>query len=171
MDIMKKLKLNKWFILISIFVILVGGIIIAFKITNNEHQNLNPVDSQKEQILDFFYQNKVTIDKIKDTLYDKDYSIREIRDDGYLKLFNNSTIWLPDISSNIKQILHIGKVYSIRSMYYGERNENTAFWLEAFFDDNDVEIDLIYSETDLSVHNNMYSNIEDNWYLFVAGMS
>ena len=118
MDIMKKLKLNKWFILISIFVILVGGIIIAFKITNNEHQNLNPVDSQKKQILDFFYQNKVTIDKIKDTLYDKDYSIREIRDDGYLKLFNNSTIWLPDISSNIKQILHIGKVYSIRSMYY-----------------------------------------------------
>ena len=143
---MKKLKLNKWFILISIFVILVGGIIIAFKITNNEHQNLNPID------------------KIKDTLYDKDYSIREIRDDGYLKLFNNSTIWLPDISSNIKQILHIGKVYSIRSMYYGERNENTAFWLEAFFDDNDVE-------TDLSVHNNMYSNIEDNWYLFVAGMT
>ena len=56
-------------------------------------------------------------------------------------------------------------------MYYGERNENTAFWLEAFFDDNDVEIDLIYSETDLSVHNNMYSNIEDNWYLFVAGMT
>lgn len=127
-------------------------------------------DQQEEQILSFYHQHKEQLNKIKDCLWEDKYSVREIRDDGYIRLTDGSALWLADISPLIKQIFNDGEEYNIRAIYYDDQPEK-AFRIEAFYPENDVVIELVYSLTDLTADSNMYSHIEDNWYLFVAGMT
>lgn len=125
---------------------------------------------QEEQSLSFYHQHKEQLNKIKNSLWEDKYSVSEIRNDGYIRLSDGSVIWLEDISPIIRQILCDGEEYNIRAMYYGERTEK-AFRVEAFYPENDVVIELVYSTADLTSDSNMYFLIEDNWYLFVAGMT
>lgn len=171
---MKKYDLSKYVAIITILIVLIVVFFIVYMINNTKDQDLsedyNLVSNQKNRIISFYNKNKEELNNIKDALWKDEYSIREIRDDGYIKLSDNSTIWLDDVSLVIKQIYSFGKEYGVRSIDYGTLIDK-EFRVEAFFYENDVEIDLVYSEVDLSINDYMYSNIEDNWYLFVAGMT
>ena len=167
---MEIVKAKKLIIPISILIVILGVIIIISLSNNSNTQESDLVEQQKYQITTFFKENKAKLNQIKDSLWNNKYSIREIRRNGFVELEEGSDVWLPDISSIIKEIYTKGEKCNIRYMEYGELT-NKFFGLEAFFPENNMEIDIIFSEMDLTKNSGMYSHLEDNWYLFVGGMT
>lgn len=171
---MKNIKISRCIFGVSVLILVALVVILAigYNMNNINSQNEQDNVSQENQVLDFYYQNKDTLNDVKNALYDSNYSVREIRDDGYIQLSDGTEKWLPEISSDIKQILNDGKACNITSIHLSKFNDNTAFWLEALSDENNEAIYLVYSdsysEPEHLVDNYMYSDIENDWYLFVG---
>ena len=172
---MRKFKSKKYVLLIIILAVVLGVTFMIFinKLCinqSNENHESNLVSSQRTQIISFYQEHKDTLNKIKDGLWEYENSISEISEDGYIKLSDGSQVWLSDISPDIKQTFTDGEKYNVRGMYLEDPPEK-EFRIEAFFAENNVEIDVVYSTSDPSANSSMYSPIEDGWYLFVAGMT
>lgn len=162
----------KRIILIIIFVFVSGGIIFAC-ITSQKDIDV-VIERDIDEVTNFFITERELLEETKEQLRNADYDIKYIKEDGHIVIKDDSIVWEPQISPNIKEIMNRGKNYNIRSIYYDpETIYGKMFWVEAYFSQTAVMIEIVYSLDDLSSSPNssMYERLDGNWYLFVAGMT
>lgn len=130
------------------------------------------VSEQEEKVIAFFQDNKQEINEVKDFFYSDKYSIESISDDGNIVLKDKSSVWIPEISEHIKKLFDEGEKINITGMDYSDRSAiGLCFKIEFYFPENAVSMGIVFSTKNLSKSSSMYSNLEEDWYLFVAGMT
>ncbi|MBS5724435.1 MAG: hypothetical protein KHW59_01490 [Clostridiales bacterium] len=166
-----------------LFVVVLGGGVILWAVNEerkNQPEELNHPNiaeiaaEQKEQIIDFFHQEKEGIAQIKDALWADPYASCWIGYDGYIQLGDDTSIWAPDISPKAKELMEKGKDYNAEAISYGKGYENTPeFQIETYFSDTAMVFNIVYTERDIATFpsSEWYEPIEGNWYLFAAGMN
>ena len=123
------------------------------------------VEKQKDQVVSFFYQEKILIEKIKNEIWNDFDNVKTIWSDGRIVLDDDTEIILPEI------IALMNKGSNIRSFEKGLVNKDTKiFTVESYFPNTTSMICIVYSEEDLYSYDQMYKPIENGWYLLVGGM-
>lgn len=161
--------MKKIFIIAAIVLIVIVGIFIT---QNHKIVDSNLVNSQKNKVISFYESNKSSINAIKNYLWNKNYTIIQIESNGNAILEDGVSVYLSDILTYITQIYNDCEELKIHNISFGtnDLHSEKEFRIENFFKENNVEIDIVYSETGFP-GNNMYILLEDNWYLFIAPMT
>lgn len=140
--------------------------------TLTTENNTNLVSEQKEKVVLFFQDHRQEISEIKDFFYSDKYSVKNINNDGNIVLKDKSTVWIPKISEYIKKLFDEGEKINITRMDYSNRSSiGLCFKIEFYYPENAVSMSIVFSTKDLTKSSSMYSNLENDWYLFVAGMT
>ena len=158
------------FIISTICAIILIIVFCIFVSQNNTKSDL--VNSQKNKVVSFYKSNINNLNKIKDYLWDKNYTIIHIESNGNALLTDGTSVYLSDIIKNITPLYNDSKELNIDTISFGplEPHGENELRIENFFQENNVKIDIVYSEANFS-EDNMYTLLEDNWYIFVAPMT
>ena len=153
------------YIFILLFVCMICGC------STNGEVNYNDLISHKQShITKFYFDNKKSLNKIKDSLEKENLDIRTINEDGYIELRNSKVIWLDEISEDIKRIYDSESKNGLRSIEYNS-DDLGEFYLEYYLPEIQMVIELKYSKQNLATVSDRYTCIDTDWYLWTAGMT
>lgn len=142
-------------------------------VTKHIKDDSDTIGTEKSQIMSFFQKHRSELDEIKNFFYSDKYSVKSIKNDGNIVLKDKSIKWVPKISNRIKKIFDDGAAYNIFHMDYGKHSETIGlgFTVEFYYSENRISAGLVYSQKDLTQISDIYSSLDDGWYLFSVGMT
>ncbi len=161
---------------LSVIVLFTGCLCYHFsKEKPKDHLNDSPilVDQQIQQIKTMFFENKNLLIELQKLSEREDLENTSINKDGFLVLCDKRTLWLENISDHTKALFTAGKEdhTAVRICSASESSPTPHIEIEIYYPENQMMYTVVYSEFNLAAKDAWYRCLDDNWYLWVTGMT
>lgn len=131
------------------------------------------VEQQIQQIKAMYSENKDLLIELQKLAKKEELSNASIKNDGYFVLRDKRTLWIENISERVKilfateneESISIGIRSDVESI-----NPTPHIEIEIYYPENQMMYTLVYCEFDLTIKDDWYRCLDNNWYLRVAGM-
>ena len=167
--------------LVSVLLCCIVGITVClvccFFYKKSEDESNNPiilVEQQTQQMKTWFQKNKVLLIELQKLSETVDLDNASIKEDGYFVLHDERAIWIDNISEQAKALFTTKDVdFNLNSVYYVTENDRPTprLEIEVYYPENQMMYTIVYCKLELATQDDRYLFLDDNWYLWVTGMT